>query len=428
MADLNALSLPAWPGWAAALGSGLLIGLERERRKGEGPDRQAAGIRSFTLAAGLGALASALSVAQPALVWLGGALVAALSVAAYWRSRAADPGLTTELALFTTYLIGVLSLQAPSWGAAAGVLLAALLAARSQMHRLATQWLSEAELHDALLLAALALIALPLMPARPLPWLGGVPPRQLAGLVLLILLLQAAGHVALRVFGARAGLVLAGLCSGFVSSTAAIASLGSRVRHADVPLAAASAGAVASAIATWLQALILLAALAPGLVETLWPMALAGAVTAAAATWLLLHSAAGPALAASPALPEATDQRSALRWREAMLVGVLLTVMTAGVGWAEQWAGASGVLIGTGLAALADAHAAMAAVGALVGSQRLPGPMGVMAVLIAISVNTASRSLVGFVSGGLAYGARVTLALCASTAAAWVVWALMPSA
>jgi uncharacterized membrane protein (DUF4010 family) len=111
-----------------------------------------------------------------------------------------------------------------------------------------------------------------------------------------------------------------------------------------------------------------------------------------------------------------------------MLVGVMLTVMTAGLGWAEQWAGASGVLIGTGLAALADAHAAMAAVGALVGSQRLPGPMGVMAVLIAISVNTASRSLVGFVSGGLAYGARVTLALCASTAAAWVVWALMPSA
>ena len=34
-------------GLAVALGSGLLIGLERERRKGEGPTRRAAGIRSF---------------------------------------------------------------------------------------------------------------------------------------------------------------------------------------------------------------------------------------------------------------------------------------------------------------------------------------------------------------------------------------------
>jgi uncharacterized membrane protein (DUF4010 family) len=429
--DTLTLGLDAWPGWAAALGSGLLIGLERERRKGQGPDREAAGIRSFTLAAGLGALASTLPVAQPALVVLGGVLVAALAVAAYWRSRAADPGLTTELALFTTYLIGVLSLQVPAWGAAAGVLLAGLLAARSQMHRVATQWLSEAELHDALLLAALALVALPLMPAEPVAWLGGVPPRRLAGLVVLILLLQAAGHVALRLFGARAGLVLAGLCSGFVSSTATIASLGSRVRHADVPLAPAAAGASASAIATWLQALILLGALAPGLVQALWPLAVAGAATAAAATWLLARQA-GPARQAhrpGPPAAEATPPdpgpASALRLREALLVSVLLTAMTAGVGQAEQWAGASGVLLGTGLAALADAHAALAAVGALVGSQRLPEAVGVMAVLIAISVNTASRSLVGYVSGGAAYGSRVTLALWASTGAAWATgWGL----
>ncbi len=429
--DTLTLGLDAWPGWAAALGSGLLIGLERERRKGQGPDREAAGIRSFTLAAGLGALASALPVAQPALVVLGGVLVAALAVAAYWRSRAADPGLTTELALFTTYLIGVLSLQAPAWGAAAGVVLAGLLAARSQMHRVATQWLSEAELHDALLLAALALVALPLMPAEPVAWLGGVPPRRLAGLVVLILLLQAAGHVALRVFGARAGLVLAGLCSGFVSSTATIASLGSRVRHADVPLAPAAAGAVASAIATWLQALILLGALAPGLVQALWPLAVAGAATAAAATWLLARQARqahprGPSTTAAP--PPDTIPASALRLREALLVSVLLTAMTAGVGQAEQWAGASGVLLSTGLAALADAHAAMAAVGALVGSQRLPDGVGVMAVLIAVSVNTASRSLIAWVSGGPAYGSRVTLALWASTGAAWATWGLLTPA
>ena len=60
-----------------ALGIGLLIGLERERRKGEGPDRRAAGIRSFALVAVGGALAQLLS--EPGLVAVGGFLVASLA-------------------------------------------------------------------------------------------------------------------------------------------------------------------------------------------------------------------------------------------------------------------------------------------------------------------------------------------------------------
>ena len=42
-------------GVAAALGGGLLIGIERERRKGFGAQRSLAGVRTFTLAALLGA-------------------------------------------------------------------------------------------------------------------------------------------------------------------------------------------------------------------------------------------------------------------------------------------------------------------------------------------------------------------------------------
>ncbi|EWS57976.1 hypothetical protein Y694_04100 [Methylibium sp. T29-B] len=44
-------------GLAVALGAGLLIGVERERRKGRGRDREAAGLRSFAVAAATGGLA-----------------------------------------------------------------------------------------------------------------------------------------------------------------------------------------------------------------------------------------------------------------------------------------------------------------------------------------------------------------------------------
>lgn len=46
-----------WLDFAVALAIGLLIGLERERSKGEGPARRPAGIRTFTLSTLAGALA-----------------------------------------------------------------------------------------------------------------------------------------------------------------------------------------------------------------------------------------------------------------------------------------------------------------------------------------------------------------------------------
>ena len=47
---------------SAALGCGLLVGIERERRKGQGDDRDVAGVRSFAVAAVCGALAQSLPV------------------------------------------------------------------------------------------------------------------------------------------------------------------------------------------------------------------------------------------------------------------------------------------------------------------------------------------------------------------------------
>ena len=83
---------------------------------------------------------------------------------------------------------------------------------------------------QALPLSALALVLLPLAPAAPLAWLGGMAPRTMLLTVLLILALQAAGHVALRLLGVRAGLALSGLYSGFVSSTFTIAAMGAPAR------------------------------------------------------------------------------------------------------------------------------------------------------------------------------------------------------
>lgn len=128
-------------GLGAALGSGLLIGIERERRKGRGPHRAVAGLRTFTLAALTGAAAHLSG--HPALVFAGALLVAALVALGYWRERSRDPGITTEVALFSTYIIGVLAVDQPALAAGCAVLVTALLAGRTSLHLFAVRVLSQ---------------------------------------------------------------------------------------------------------------------------------------------------------------------------------------------------------------------------------------------------------------------------------------------
>ena len=69
MSDWHALlgeQAPLAMGLLVALGGGLLVGLERERRKGQGPGREAAGLRSFALVSVAGALAHGLAWPCPA--------------------------------------------------------------------------------------------------------------------------------------------------------------------------------------------------------------------------------------------------------------------------------------------------------------------------------------------------------------------------
>lgn len=397
-------------GIAVALGCGLLIGLERERRKGEGDDRAAAGVRSFAIAALLGALAQALAV--PGLVLAGALIVGTMAALAYARSQSRDPGLTTELALVATFLVGVLAVREPLLGAACGTLLAVLLAARTQLHRFATQWLSQRELHDGLMLAGFALVLLPLVPDGPIAWLGGMRARPLAALVLLILALQAAGHVALRLLGERHGTAASGFFGGFVSSTATIAAFGTRSRAGGTPLRLAAAAAALSGCATWLQVLVLAAALSPRALATLWPIALAGVAGTLAVAALASFGGDGNDR------PSVLAERSALQLREALLVALMLGGVALLVGQAQQHFGNAGVLTSVALAAVADAHAPIASLLSLFAAQQLDARTLWTGALLAIGVNTLTRLVTAFAAGGMGYALRVGAALLAGLAAA----------
>jgi hypothetical protein len=147
---------------AVALGIGLLLGVERERGKGERLDRAAAGVRTFALVAFLGSLSIVIPV--PGLPILVGAFVGIIAVVAYARTSSTDPGTTTEIALMVAYLLGMLTQSALSLAASLAVVITIVLASRDRLHTFVTDILTEDEFRDALLLAAVALVILPLVP------------------------------------------------------------------------------------------------------------------------------------------------------------------------------------------------------------------------------------------------------------------------
>ena len=301
-------------------------------------------------------------------------------------------------------------------GACAG--LAGVLAAKERLHHFATDWLSEDELHDGLLLAALALVLLPLLPAEPLAWLGALSPRRVAMLVLLILLMQAASHLGQRLLGPRAGLPLSGLLGGFVSSTATVGAMGSLVRNGQVPLRLGLCAAVLSTAATWVQVLAMAAVVSPTHVLPWIPMAALG-VTVPALVGLILWRLDGQA----PQQVERTPSGRVLRLREAALVAALLVGGAVLVHWAQQ-RGSAGLLTATAIAALADAHAPVAALLSMYRAEQVALGLGVAGVLVAVSVNSLTRTVVATVSGGPRFGALVAGALLCNLSVVWGAWAL----
>src|ERR1041385_4860988 len=147
-----------------ALGIGLLVGAERERRKGQGPLRGSAGIRTFSVVSLLGAIS--LEAGGALLLAIAAVGVAGLAALSYLRTRQQDPGMTTESALLLTVMLGGLAMREPAVASAIAVVLAILLASRTRLHHFVSTVLTESELHDALIFAAAVVVVLPLVPNR----------------------------------------------------------------------------------------------------------------------------------------------------------------------------------------------------------------------------------------------------------------------
>jgi len=398
---------------AVALTIGLVIGAERERRKGEGPGRAAAGIRTFAAAAVLGGVASLLGLP---VVAVGALFVGGATLAAYLVGDRADPGLTTEVSLVLCYALGALARDRPAVALAAGMATAALLAARGALHRFLRDTLSEGELRDGLILGISALVILPLVPDRYLGPYQVINPHLLWRLAVVMMALTAAGYVAQRAIGSSLGLAAAGLAGGFVSSAATIAAMGARAREDEAVQAGAVAGACASTVATFALLAVLVAMADPAVAARLaWPLTGGGGAAMAYAALRAWHAArrAGP-----PA-----ERGRAFRLLPALLFAALVGAVGLLSSLAASRFGDAAVPVTAALAGLADAHAVAASTASLHAAGRISEATAILGVLLALTTNTFTKVALAFTAGPRRFAWEVTLGLLLVLAGTWGGWA-----
>lgn len=398
---------------ALALLLGILLGVDRERRKLDPSYVASAGLRTFALVGLLGGIAAYLEL--PYLVVLGASIVGGLAIAAYvlGRRERDDAGLTTEVALVLSYLLGALCLTAPLVAGATAIASALLLHLRATLHRFVRDVIRENEVHDALLLLVLAFIALPLAPDVSFGPYGAINPQAIARLMVLISVISSAGYVAQRLLGPNIGFAASGFASGLISSSATIAALGLRAKTDARITRSAAAGAVASSIATVVDYLVIIAALDVRLLRHLaLPFGFA-LVTALVFTALLARVRSGTEL---PAAPEGR----AFQLLPAIVVGAgsaVIAVIAAALG---DTFGDAGIVVVSSVSGLVDAHATAGTVASLHRGARMSSSMAELALLAAFSTNTLTKIVLATLSGSRSYALRVGGAVSSMAAMAWL--------
>jgi uncharacterized membrane protein (DUF4010 family) len=378
---------------------GLATGIEREwSGHTRGPDARFAGARTFLMLGLVGGVAGLLlgrGFGVAAALLLAGP--AALAVTAFAVAARRTPGGTLDgttemaallvLALGTTAGLGLVRLAA-----AVGALMVLALREKSAIQRFVGR-IDELELRGGFQFAVLALVLLPLLPEGPYGPLGGVRPRELWIVVLVVSALNFAGYLARRVHGPLSGTVLTGLVGGLFSSTAVTLAMSRRSRDGSEGQAALSRAVMAACLMLLPRLMAVTLVLQPSLTLRLFPFLFPQLLIASAAVlWAIRNPVASD--------PPGQASRNPLRLGSALALALGFQAVLMAMALAHSRFGGAGILTSAALVGVTDMDAL-----ALAMSRLASGPdlvtLAATAVAIGLLANTGLKlALVMIVGSG----------------------------
>jgi len=209
---------------------GLLVGIERGwsfQRKKEG--QRTAGIRTFTLIALAGGLWGIISE-HVAAELLGSALLAFVFIIMIGYYRHAEQtgalGLTTEMAAFVTFSIGITVIKGYIiLSVAVTIVMVLILSIKPKLHKW-VKAIEPNELYSGIIFLIISAVMLPLLPNRGYgPW-DVLNPFELWGMVVLIAGISYVGYFSMKYLGSEKGTLFLSFTGSLVSSIAVTVTLG----------------------------------------------------------------------------------------------------------------------------------------------------------------------------------------------------------
>ena len=234
---------------AAAIGIGLIIGMQREHTYYDQSDRHPAGVRTFTLVGLAGAMAALLSDQMGGVapfvtgfVVVGMLLMAMHISFAIGRKRSdtsvegapvGGDGITTSVSVVIVYLLGGVCWYGRLLESCViMVVLLWVLSAKEQLHAFA-QKLSKEDILATVKFAVISALILPFLPSQAYgpPGLEVLNPHTIWLFVVFISGIGFVGYVLIKLVGPGKGIWLTGLLGGLASSTALTLNLAGRSRE-----------------------------------------------------------------------------------------------------------------------------------------------------------------------------------------------------
>jgi uncharacterized membrane protein (DUF4010 family) len=406
--------------FGAALGLGVLLGLERERAKTEA---SFAGVRTFGLLSLAGGVAA--YVGDPlGQAWLALAVFAAVAglvtVAYAVTAQRGDLGVTTEVSALLAFLLGFLCVRGHVL-TAAGLAVASggVLALKEWLHRLAGR-IEPADVEATLKFAIVSVIILPLVPNENFgpPPLDVINPYKIWVMVVLISGLNFASYLLVKVVGAEHGIGLTGLLGGLVSSTAVTLGFAQRSRQEPAQAASLALAILIAWTVMFVRVVLLVAAVSPGMAPRVGLLMAALAVPSLAICFLLWRRQRTADTATVSAGQNPFELGEAIRF------GLLFGGITFAAKAAQVYLGEAGLYLAGAIAGLTDVDAialSMAQLGALDPASVRPATA---AIALAVASNTLAKTGMAAFLGAPALRRIILPAaaaiLAAGLAAAWL--------
>ena len=383
--------------FGVALAIGFMIGLQREYAFRVKQQELLAGERTFALMALAGSLAAMMAdIFDSSLAFLGVIFVVGIFTAiAYfidaWRGQV---GLTTEIAILITVLIGALCYwDHLALAAALGIITTVLLSVKIETDRLVSV-LTREDIFAALQFAVISLVILPVLPKEsnlPPPF-DVLSPFRIWLMVVFISGINFIGYFAIKFVGPERGIGLTGLLGGLVSSTGVTLGFSERSNRESSLAKPFSLAIMISWTVMFARVLVEVGVLNLELLQLVWPpIAAAGVVGLLYCVYLHLSQRTTEKDTLEFSNP--FDLVSAIKF--GLLYAVILLVARA----AQLYFGETGVYISSLVSGLADVDAITISLAQLSIEGTVSEVVAAQSIVIATIANTIAKGAIVIIGG-----------------------------